>query len=152
MSSETIALIVEFLSGLFVPRRHPVRRLALLAVAGVLGLLGLIFLTIAAYLALAVPFSPPIAAAIVGGGLAILAGGTAWAALRTGTGAARRSSADVPIAMLLELAGGFAGELESAVQAAPGSAAAAAFAAGCIVGSQGDLTRGLQSSLRNLIR
>ena len=149
MSGETTELIVDALSGLFARRQHPARRLALLGLAGVLGLLGLTFLAVAAYLALAERFSPPLAAALVGAGLALLAAGSAWFGWHV---PARQTGSDLPIATLIELAGGLAGELEAAVQSAPATAAAAAFAAGCVVGSNSDLTRGLQRGLGGLMR
>jgi len=148
MNPQAVEVTIELLSGFLAARRKPPIRLPLLALGGVVALIGIVFLAIAGNLALAERFSPPTAAAITGVTLLAIALAICAVALHEHRQARRLLAQPLPIAALTDLADTLVGKLEGAVDASPKSAALAAFAAGCVLGSN----PALQHRLRDLVR
>jgi hypothetical protein len=140
VSPQTVELAAELLSSLLATRRPPLRRWLMLGLGVAVAALGALYLTIAADLALSEILPPSAAAAIVGAAL------LAVALILVVIGSVRRRARveELPIAALTELATRVLGQFEESVQASPKTAAATAFAAGCIVASSPELLRGLR--------
>jgi membrane associated rhomboid family serine protease len=147
MNPKAVEIGFELASGFLAARRKPSIQLPLLAVSGVAALIGVVFLAMAGNLALAERFPPPIAAAITGATLIVIALMIAAVALGRHRTARRIPAEPLPIAALTELADKVFGQFEGAVGASPKSAALAAFAVGCVLGCN----PGLQHRLRDLV-
>jgi hypothetical protein len=139
VNPQIIELATELVTSLLTPRSRSLTRWAVQGLGFGIAGLGAIYLTIAADLALAEILSPALAAAAVGGGLILLALILIVAASRR----SRKRQAELPLAALTELASGFLGQFEETVQKSPKTAAATAFAAGCVIGSSTELQRNL---------
>ena len=149
MNPQLIQVATDLASSLLTSRTNQTpTRWALLALGGVVALIGAIFLAIAADLALVEYYmSPPLAAATVGGVLLVVAL-ILFLVGRRHHRIVQARTEEFPLAALTEFAGHLLGEFEGAIQASPKSSAAAAFAAGCVVGSSSGLQRGLRDLMR----
>jgi hypothetical protein len=147
MNPQTVEVAFELLSGFLSARRKPPIRLPLLAAGGVVALIGVVFLAMAGNLALAERFRPPVAAAITGTTLIIIALIIAAVALHRHRAAHSVHAEPLPIAALTDLADKAFSQFEGAVEGSPKSAAVAAFAAGCVLGCNPDLQHRLRGMM-----
>ena len=148
MNPALIQIATDLATNLLASRNQTPARWGLLAAGGVVGLIGGIYLTIAADLALSAYWnSPPLGAAAVGGALVVVA----LILYLVGRRHRRLSQArqpDLPLAAIAEFGAHLLGEFEGVIQESPKTSAAAAFAAGCIVGANTGQKRGLGDLIR----
>jgi hypothetical protein len=148
VNPQLVQIATDIATSLLAARNQTPTRWGLLAAGGGLGLVGGIYLTIAADLSLSDYWnSPPLGAAAVGGALLLVA----LILVLVGRRHHRLSKArqpELPLAQIAEFGAHLLADFEGVIQDSPKSAAAAAFAAGCIVGSSSGLQRGLRSLIR----